>query len=137
MPLMNINFVIASENPKELCEFYAKINSDKVNKGFNSTHYFISLSNRSKIHFYRPNENHEWQRKGNSTSLCFQGEPSEDPATIIERWTSEILKIGGSAMGKTKLANFGSEQWMLDPEGNQFLILVPYLSKGSDIEALM
>ena len=137
MPLMKINFVIASENPKELSEFYAKINSDKANKGFNTTHYFISLSDRSKIHFYRPYENHEWQRKGNSTSLCFQGEPSEDPATIIERWTAEILKIGGTSMGITKLANFGAEQWMLDPEGNQFLILVPYLSKGSDMEALM
>ena len=43
MPLMNINFVIASKNPKELTEFYAKINSDKVNKGFNATHYFISF----------------------------------------------------------------------------------------------
>ena len=136
MPLMNINFVIASENPKELSAFYAKINSDKATKGFNTSHYFISLSNRSKIHFYRPNENHEGQRKGNSTALCFQGEPSEDPAAIIHRWTSEILKIGGSAMGITKLENFGSEQWMLDPEGNQFLILVPYLSKGSDMEAL-
>ena len=137
MPLMNINFVIASENPKELSAFYATINSDKVTKGFNSTHYFISLSDRSKIHFYRPNENHEWQRKGNSTSLCFQGEPSEDPVTIIERWTAEILKIGGTSMGIKKLASFGSEQWMLDPEGNQFLILVPYLSKGSDMEVLM
>ena len=136
MPLMNINFVIASENPKELSAFYAKINSDKANKGFSKSHYFISLSSRSKIHFYRPNENYEWQRKGNSTSLCFQREPSEDPAMIIERWTSEILKIGGSAMGISKLANFGSEQWMLDPEGNQFLILVPFLSKESDIEGL-
>ena len=134
---MNINFVIASENPKELSAFYATINSDKVTKCFNSTHYFISLSDRSKIHFYRPNENHEWQRKGNSTSLCFQGEPSEDPVTIIERWTAEILKIGGTSMGIKKLASFGSEQWMLDPEGNQFLILVPYLSKGSDMEVLM
>ena len=137
MPLMNINFVIASENPKELSEFYAKINSDKVKKGFNSTHYFISLSNRSKIHFYRPNKNHEWQRKGNSTSLCFQGEPSEDPSQIIKSWISEILKIGGNAMGIPKLANFGSEQWMLDPEGNQFLILVPYLLKELDNEVLM
>jgi hypothetical protein len=137
MPLMNINFVIASENPKELSSFYAKINSDKATKGLNSTHYFISLSDRSKIHFYRPNENHEWQRKGNSTSLCFQGEPSKDPVTIIEKWTAEILKIGGTSMGIKKLANFGSEQWMLDPEGNQFLILVPYLSKGSDMEVLM
>ena len=78
MPLMNINFLIASENPKELSDFHAKINSDKATKGFNSTHYFISLSNRFKIHFYLPNENHEWEKKGISTSLCFQGEPSED-----------------------------------------------------------
>ena len=137
MPLMNINFVIASKNPKELSGFYAKINSGKASRGFNATHYFISLSNRSKIHFYRPNENHEWQRKGNSTSLCFQGEPSEDPLKMIETWISEILKIGGSVMGITKLANFGSVLWMLDPEGNQFLILVPYLLTGSEKEALM
>ena len=137
MPLMNINFVIASENPKELSGFYAKINSDKVNKGFNETHYFISLSNQTKIHFFRPNENHEWQRKGNSTSLCFQCEPSEDPEKNIKSWTSEILKAGGRVKGLSKLAKFGFEQWMLDPEGNQFLILVPYLLKGSDMEALM
>ena len=137
MPLMNINFVIASKNPKELSGFYSKINSDKVNKGLNATHYFISLSNRSKIHFYRPNENHQWQRKGNSTSLCFQREPCADPSKILKDWTSEILKIGGSAMGIPKLANFGSEQWMLDPEGNQFLILVPYRSMDSFLEALM
>ena len=137
MPLMNINFVIASENPKKLSAFYAKINSNKATKGSNSTHYFISLSNRSKIHFYRPNEHHQWQRKGNSTSLCFQGEPSEYPAIIIERWTSEIFKIGGFALGIPKLANFGAEQWMLDPEGNQFLILVPFLSKRPEMEALM
>ena len=137
MPLMNINFVIASKNPKELSGFYAKINSDKASKGFNATHYFISLSNRSKIHFYRPNENHEWQRKVNSTSLCFQREPCEEPSKIIKSWTSEITKLGGSAIGIPKLANFGSEQWMLDPEGNQFLILVPYISNGSAMESLM
>ena len=137
MPLMNINFVIASKNPKELSGFYAKINSDKVNKGFNATHYFISLGNRSKIHFYRPNKNHEWQRNGNSTSLCFQREPSANPSKILEGWTSEILKIGGSSMGISKQAKFGSEQWMLDPEGNQFLILVPFLSNGSAMESLM
>ena len=134
---MNINFVIASKNPKELSEFYAKINSDKASKGFNETHYFISLSNRSKIHFYRPGENHKWQMQGNSTSLCFQREPCEDPSKIIKCWTSEILKIGGSVMGLPKLANFGSEQWILDPEGNQFLILVPYLLMGSDMAAFM
>ena len=135
MPLMNINFVIASENPKELSDFYAKINSDKVNRGFNSTHYFISLSNRSKIHFYRPNKNHQWERKSNSTSLCFQCEPSKEPSKIIEKWKSELLKLGGSAVGITKMEDFGAEQWMFDPEGNRFLILVPYLAKVSDMNS--
>ncbi len=134
---MNVNFVIASENPRELSFFYAKINSVKPNKGFNSSHYFVSLRNSSKIHFYRPDKNFEWQRKGNSTSLCFQGEPSEDPAKIITSWTTEILKIGGSVIGTSKLEQFGSEQWMIDPEGNHFLILVPYISNRSDMEALM
>ena len=134
---MNINFVIASKNPKELSGFYAKINSEMVNRGLNATHYFISLSNRSKIHFYRPRKNHEWQREGNSTSLCFQGEPSKDPSKIIKTWTSEIIKIGGSIVGISKSTKFGSEQWMLDPEGNQFLILVPYLSNEAYMESLM
>ena len=137
MPLMNINFVIASKNPKELSGFYSKINSDKASKGFNSTHYFISLSNRSKIDFYRPNKSHEWQRKGNSTSLCFQREPCADPSKVLDGWTSEILEIGGIKMGIPKLAEFGSEQWMFDPEGNKFLILVPCLLTGSDKKVLM
>ena len=137
MPLMNINFVIAYKNPGELSAFYAIINSDKVNKGFDKTHYFISLSNRYKIHFYRPNKNHKWQREENSTSLCFQQAPSEKPPRILKACTSEISKIGGTNLGSSKLANFGSERWMLDPEVNQFLNLLPYFSKGSEEEALL
>tara|TARA_B100000700_G_scaffold322638_1_gene424621 strand:+ start:748 stop:1146 length:399 start_codon:yes stop_codon:yes gene_type:complete len=132
MTLMKINFVIASENPRELSSFYGKINSDKVNKGFNANHYFISLSNRSQIHFYLPSKNHLWDRSGNSTSLCFQGKPSHDPTNIIEIWISDLLKLGSSVKGLTELSGFGSEQWMLDPEGNQFLILVPYISNETD-----
>tara|TARA_B100001029_G_C14663746_1_gene235818 strand:+ start:138 stop:542 length:405 start_codon:yes stop_codon:yes gene_type:complete len=128
---MNINFLIASESPKELSSFYGKINSDKVNKGFNSNHYFILLSKRSKIHFYRPSKNHEWEKKGNTSSLCFQGEPSQDPSKVIEFWTSKLLKSGARVKGLMKSADFGSEQWMLDPEGNQFLILVPYVVNGT------
>ena len=46
------------------------------------------------------------------------------------------MKIGGSSAGLLKLKNFGSEQWMLDPKGNQFLILVPCLLTGSGVKAL-
>ena len=120
-----------------MSDFYAKINSEKVNKGFNSSHYFISLSNRSKIHFYRPNKNHEWERRSNSTSLCFQCAPSKEPSKVIERWKSELFKLGSIPVGITKFEDFGAEQWMLDPEGNQFLILVPCLAKDSDVDSLI
>ncbi len=124
---MNINFVIASKDPKVLSNFYGKINSEKVIKGFNSSHYFISLSNRSKIDFYRPAKDYEWNKKGNSASLCFQGKPSIQPLKAIETWSSELLKSGGTVKSSPKLEKFGAEQWMIDPEGNHFLILVPFL----------
>ena len=127
MSLMNINFVIASKDPKGLSNFYSKINSDKVIKGFNSTHYFISLSNRSKIDFYRPGKNYEWTNRGNSASLCFEGKPSIDPLKTIETWSLEILESGGKVKSSSRLQEFGAELWMLDPEGNHFLILVPFL----------
>ena len=137
MPLMNINFVIASERPKELSEFYAKINSSKAKRGFNSTHYFISLSDRSQIHFYCPSKKDAFNREGNSTALCFQGEPCEDPSKNIERWKSEILELGGFSVGVARMEKFGSEQWMHDPEGNRFLIWVPNLEKGSETNILI
>ena len=126
MSLMNINFVIASKDPKGLSIFYSKINSDKVIKGFNSTHYFISLSNRSKIDFYQPGKDYEWINKGNSASLCFEGKASNEPLKDIETWSFELLASGGKVKLSPRLEKFGAEQWMLDPEGNNFLILVPF-----------
>ena len=128
MSLMKINFVIASKDPKGLSNFYGKINSGKVIKGFNSTHYFISLSNRSKIDFYKPAKDYEWSNRGNSASLCFQGKPSIEPIKAIETWSSELLELGGVVTSSSKIERFGAEQWMLDPEGNHFLILVPFFS---------
>tara|TARA_Y100001968_G_C18877536_1_gene490114 strand:- start:206 stop:457 length:252 start_codon:yes stop_codon:yes gene_type:complete len=56
---------------------------------------------------------------------------------IIECWTSKLMKIGISSVGLSKLAKLGSEQWILDPEGNQFLILVSHLTTGSDMKAFL
>ena len=116
MLLMNIDSVIASKNPRELSAFYVNINSDKPCKGFDNSNYFISLSNRFNIHFYLPNENHQWQREGNSTSLCFQLEPCANPLKINECWTFDLIKKGSNSVGLSKLAKLGSELWMLDPE---------------------
>ena len=134
---MNIETVISPKNLRELFDSFAKINSGKAYKGFNGSNYFVSLSNRFKIRFYLANENHQWQREGNSTSLSFQPETCANLSKIIEWWTSELINIGVRSVGLSKMAKFRSEQRMLDPKGNQFLILLPYLTTGSDMKALI
>tara|TARA_Y100000589_G_C26664347_1_gene431269 strand:+ start:139 stop:351 length:213 start_codon:yes stop_codon:yes gene_type:complete len=62
------------------------------------------------------------------TSLCFKTESCANLSKIIECLLSELMNIGGSSVGLSKLAKLGSEKWRLDPEGSQFLILVAYLT---------
>ena len=75
--------------------------------------------------------------KGNLTSLCFQRKPCAYPSKIIECWSSDSMNNGVSSPGEPKLQNFGSEQWMLDPEENQFLFLVSYLPTVSGMKSLI
>ena len=82
-------------------------------------------------------KNHQWQKEENSTSLCYQPEPCSNPSKIIEFGTSELMNIGGGSVGLSKLAKIESEQWMIELEGNKFLILVPYLTTKSNIKALI
>ena len=55
----------------------------------------------------------------------------------MEFWVFEKLKIRDSSEGIKKLVKFGSDQCMLDQAGNQFLIWVPNLLIGSEMEFLM
>ena len=75
--------------------------------------------------------------KGNLTSLWFQRKPCAYPSKINECWSSELMSNGGSSAGEPKLPNFGLEQWMLAPEGNQFFILVSYLPTVSGMKYLI
>ena len=125
---IQISFVIASNDPLELANFYSQINCDKVFRGFKSDHYFLSLRNGCKIHFYRAKENLSFKRVGNSASLCFQKNPSSSPYDDLDDWISRLVQLGALGLESPRLEAFGAEMWMQDPEGNQFLILIPFES---------
>tara|TARA_Y100001968_G_C19261479_1_gene669498 strand:- start:270 stop:656 length:387 start_codon:yes stop_codon:yes gene_type:complete len=125
MSLIQTNFIIASKYPKELANFYSKVNQNEVLKGFNDFHYLLPMGRGFYIQFYRPSKIENWPIQGRSVAICFQEKPSPAPMKKIEDWRANLIKLGAKTFSDPKIEFFGVEAWMNDPEGNAFLIVVP------------
>ena len=122
------NFLIASLKPRELSEFYALLGNGKVVKGFNSSHYLIMYRQNYKIQIYKPSHEIIRPLEGLSAfSICFQKKPNIEPLMKLKEWCKEIVSLGGHVYEEPRNESFGAETWLLDPEGNTFLLLVPLL----------
>ncbi|ABX08719.1 VOC family protein [Prochlorococcus marinus] len=120
------NFIISSDQPEKLAEFYGLVFGGKVSKGINNNHYSITFKRGLKIHIYRPSNSQTFvHRSTQSVAICFQEEPSDNPSLVIKEWYKRILPLGGSRLEGPREEEFGSEMWMTDPEGNNFLVFVP------------
>ena len=122
---IEVSTVIAAHHPRELAEFYASFNDVEVVEGINNNHFVLFLPNGLKIEFYKPSKASSWPEKGRSCALCFKKEPSSDSLQSLNDWSSELIGLGGKLLTDVKVQSFGAEVWLLDPEGNVFLILVP------------
>ena len=128
MSLTEISFVIASNHPRELAQFYSlAIQKDVVN-GFDSSHCLINIRKGLSIQFYKPSLNRPWPDRGKATSICFHKEADINPCLKIKEWCSNLVELGGEVIDSPKIEAFGAEAWIADPEGNEFLIFVPGLS---------
>ena len=124
--MIHPNFVISSNQPEKLAEFYGLVFGGEVSEGINENHFSISFTKGSKIHIYRPStSNAHLHIPTQSVAICFQEEPSDNPVLAIEKWCERILPVGGSLLNGPTKDDFGSEAWMTDPEGNNFLVFVP------------
>ena len=47
-----------------------------------------------------------------------------DPVVVLQRWVDRARQLGAS-VAEPPTESFGAEAWMLDPEGNALLLLVP------------
>ncbi len=120
-----VGLVIASAKPKELAEFYSFALDAEVRKGVSESHWVIFHPMGTEIQFYRPSDNRPWPKKGRVLAICLKGEPSLEPIKEINKWLLRLIVKGGSVVGQPKAYSFGAEAWILDPEKNQFLLLVP------------
>ena len=125
MSEIEVSWVIASERPKELAEFYAFVINGEIREGKNNQHFLIVDPTGLKIHIYRPSEKCTWQKMGHASSICMATKPSLDPLSEIEEWSSRLISNGATVVEGPRVESFGAESWIADPEGNYFLILAP------------
>ncbi len=45
-------------------------------------------------------------------------------APVLEAWMDQAIALGGQRLDAPRQEAFGSEVWLLDPEGNALLLLV-------------
>tara|TARA_Y100001968_G_scaffold184432_1_gene168959 strand:+ start:56 stop:457 length:402 start_codon:yes stop_codon:yes gene_type:complete len=128
MSVIETSFVIASRKPRELADFYAKVNNVKLCLDGESDFYEVILQDGLKLRIYKPSLSQEFSTGGRSASLCFQKSPSNDPFHSLQTWSLQITKYGGKIVSDLKLEPFGAEGWVSDPDGNNFLIFIPSIS---------
>ena len=120
-----LSLVIASRNPKKLSEFYAFATNGDVTPGFNEDHYLVIHPCGLNLQVYRPSKRNLLREKGRALSLCLQQAPSSNPMSTISEWVTSLISRGAAVFEQPKLELFGAESWLIDPERNYFLIVVP------------
>ena len=125
---IQLGLVIASKHPKKLSEFYAFATNGEIRPGKSELHWRIVHKNGMTIHLYKPSLNRPCPEKGRASSLCLEQPPSLKPLLSIEDWAGTLILRGAKSVQSPKLESFGAEIWMMDPEDNHFLLLIPSIN---------
>ena len=125
MSQVHVGWVLASETPSLLAEFYSFAMNAKVTPGRNNSHFWVQHSGGMTLQVYRPSRSKSFPTKGRASALCLWRDPSADPLAEIDDWSSTLIAKGAKLSEKPRMESFGAESWMKDPEGNCFLILIP------------
>tara|TARA_Y100001968_G_C19404440_1_gene742856 strand:- start:814 stop:1206 length:393 start_codon:yes stop_codon:yes gene_type:complete len=121
---IEVSCVIASHSPRQLAAFYANLNHAEIFQGINNNHFFILIKDGFKIEFYKPSKYGLRPKQGTSCSLCFKKQANDHPLKVLNDWTEHLSELGGRVISQARVESFGAEIWVVDPEENQFLLLV-------------
>ncbi len=124
-----ISYALASQNPERLANFYGFVIDGHISHTNYSDYFEISTVEPSKIQVYRPSSNQSrvCPSQNKSGSLCIEMPCAKDPLSKLMDLIHELTSKGGSILVEPVLESFGAEAWLVDPDGNSFLLLVPRL----------
>ncbi len=119
------SLLIASHHPQKLSKFYAFATCGELQPGINNDHYLIIHRTGMNIQIYRPSLGRPWPKRGKAAALCLQQKSSINPLLSVNEWVERLISRGAGVVERPRLELFGAESWMIDPEGNYFVIFVP------------
>tara|TARA_Y100001968_G_C19272781_1_gene675121 strand:+ start:361 stop:741 length:381 start_codon:yes stop_codon:yes gene_type:complete len=124
MKRSEISWVLGSDDPKKLAEFYALAMDSEIQPGLSSKHWIVVHPNGIKIQIYSPSSKKITFPKGRNFAPCLYRKSLRNPVVTIQEWVSDLISIGASVSENIKKEPFGYEIWMMDPENNHFLLIV-------------
>ena len=123
-----VSLVLAARAPKKLAQFYAQVLEVKQSMGFTEDHWLVLHPNGMKLHIFNPSHKSPLNKTPGNFGLCIHGKPQLQPLSTIEKRILELVSMGARPIGEAKLESFGAEIWMMDPEDNHFLLLIPSIN---------
>ena len=125
MEAITLSWVLAARDPQQLARFYADLLDRDPEPGLSPQHWRLMLPGGSMLEIYRPSRQRPFPAQGRSLAPCLKQPADPDPVVVLQRWVDRARQLGASVAEPPRRESFGAEAWMLDPEGNALLLLVP------------
>lgn len=123
---MTGSIVLAADDPARLARFYGALLKVEPHQGLRATHWRVPWPAGGFLELYAPSRSRPQPRQQGRLALCVQRlADGERPPAVLKTWIEAALAQGASVLDPPRQELFGAEAWLLDPEGNRLLLLVP------------
>jgi hypothetical protein len=119
------SLVLAADDPQRLARFYGALLVAEPQAGLGAGHWRVPWPPGGSLEIYAPSRRRPQPRQPGRLALCLQRRATGADATaVLHTWISQALEQGASLLDPPRGEPFGTEAWLLDPEGNRLLLLV-------------
>ena len=113
--------VLAADDPRSLAGFYAALAAVEPLPGLSESHWRVALPEAGWLELYKPSRARPLARQRGRLAVCLR---RRGALPELEVWIARALNLGAQLLDPPRCESFGSEAWLLDPEGNGLLLLV-------------
>jgi hypothetical protein len=122
---MTASIVLAADDPTGLARFYGALLAVLPEPGLSASHWRVPWPSGGWLEIYAPSRRRPAPRQQGRLALCLQRQAEGGrAAAVLNDWVSAALDLGASLQEPPRQEPFGTEAWLLDPEGNRLLLLV-------------
>ena len=120
------SLVLAADDPAALAQFYGALLGVAPQTGLSAAHWRVPWLAGGWLEVYAPSRSRHQPRQPGRLALCLQQQADATGAlAVLKDWISTALELGASVGDPPRQESFGAEAWLLDPEGNRLLLVLP------------